>query len=161
MRTYFILFIILQGVIFTAGSTEVVLQLNQLPTTYRAPSNFDMKAEQWLYSANDDIFLIGGKPRGTIYAAYHFLEDINGVHWWTPWGEESVPANMATISGTPTLAGVPAFAYREVLAKHTQVTTEYSEKAFYARNRNNGDGSNLEKIMVGKKNSVAQDLLMV
>ena len=30
-----------------------------------------------------DLILAGGSPRGTLYAAYTFLEDIVGCRWWT------------------------------------------------------------------------------
>jgi hypothetical protein len=134
MKSYFILFVLLVSIVNAVQATETVLQLNQLPATYRAPANFDMKSEQWLYKAGSNVFLFGGEPRGTIYAIYHFLEDVNGIHWWTPWGEESVPASMATISGTPTLADIPAFVYRGCYSSHPTS----AEKPFYARNRTNG-----------------------
>jgi hypothetical protein len=34
------------------------------------------------------LLLAGGRPRGTLYAVYHFLYDYCGVRWWTPWAAD-------------------------------------------------------------------------
>ncbi len=31
------------------------------------------------------LLLAGGRPRGTLYAVYRFLQEQCGVRWWTPW----------------------------------------------------------------------------
>jgi len=31
------------------------------------------------------LLLAGGRPRGTLYAVFRFLQDKLGVRWWTPW----------------------------------------------------------------------------
>lgn len=31
------------------------------------------------------LLLTGGRPRGTLYAVYQFLQEQCGVRWWTPW----------------------------------------------------------------------------
>lgn len=31
------------------------------------------------------LLLAGGRPRGTLYAVYHFLQSHYGARWWTPW----------------------------------------------------------------------------
>jgi hypothetical protein len=58
------------------------------------------------------LLLAGGRPRGTLYAVYHFLQDQCGVRWWAPWA--------TTIPNTPSLRvpaldvrSKPAFEYRE------------------------------------------------
>lgn len=43
-------------------------------------------------AANDNLLIAGGRPRGTLYAASHFLQKYCGVRWWAPWAE-SVPAH--------------------------------------------------------------------
>lgn len=40
------------------------------------------------------LILAGGRPRGTIYAVYTFLEDYCGVRWWTS-TESYVPKNLS------------------------------------------------------------------
>ena len=47
--------------------------------------------EQWVMrTVGRDLVLAGGRPRGTLYAVYRFLEDVVGVHWWNPC-EQTVP----------------------------------------------------------------------
>lgn len=48
------------------------------------------------------LLLAGGRPRGTLYAVYRFLQDSCGVRWWTPWASAvprqpnlSIPADLA------------------------------------------------------------------
>jgi hypothetical protein len=60
----------------------------------------------------DTLILTGGRPRGTLYAVYSFLEDVVGVRWWS--------ASEATVPKKPTLEVpelnvlyVPKLQYRE------------------------------------------------
>lgn len=46
--------------------------------------------ESVLRTAGHNVILTGGRPRGTLYAVYLFLEDTLGCRWYTPWCE-SVP----------------------------------------------------------------------
>jgi hypothetical protein len=77
------------------------------------------------------LFLAGGRPRGTLYAVYTFLEDVLGCRWWT--------SQVSHIPSRPTLAMpvvdevyVPTFSYREQLARET------SDGVFAARMKLNG-----------------------
>lgn len=36
-----------------------------------------------LKTKGDTVYLAGGRPRGTLYAVYTFLEDVLGCRWWT------------------------------------------------------------------------------
>src|SRR4051812_24695765 len=45
--------------------------------------------------AGNKLLLTGGRPRGTLYAIYTFLEDVVGCRWWT--------SSEATVPHTPTL----------------------------------------------------------
>jgi len=38
-----------------------------------------------------DLVLAGGRPRGTIYAVYTFLQDVVGCRWWAP-DAETIPS---------------------------------------------------------------------
>jgi hypothetical protein len=57
------------------------------------------------------LLLAGGRPRGTLYAVDHFLQEQCGVRWWTPWAT-NVP-HQATLR-IPDLdkQEKPAFEYR-------------------------------------------------
>ncbi len=70
--------------------------------------------EEWaMQTSGDALILTGGRPRGTLYAVYHFLEDVCGVHWWTPW-EETVPHTKVLSIPPLNKRGQPAFRYRDI-----------------------------------------------
>ena len=82
-------------------------------------------------TVGNDLILAGGRPRGTLYAVYTFLEDTLGCRWWTP--------TASTIPRTPTVVVedldvryVPEFEYRESLYP------EALEADFSVRNKMNG-----------------------
>ena len=69
--------------------------------------------ERWYMRSSSDgnLILAGGRPRGTIYAAYHFLEDVVGIHWWSPW-EEYVPSQTNLSIAALDRHGEPVFRNR-------------------------------------------------
>jgi hypothetical protein len=91
--------------------------------------------EEWIIrTAGEDLYLLGGRPRGTLYAVYHFLEDQLGVRWWTPW-EETVPSAPTLQVGALNRRGQPGFRYRDMYMIYGQ-----DEGRFAARNRLNREG---------------------
>ena len=44
--------------------------------------------ESLLKTTAGNLVLTGGRPRGTLYAVYEFLENTLGVRWYTPWAEK-------------------------------------------------------------------------
>lgn len=86
-------------------------------TRFAAENGLDgemLGEEQWfIRSVNGNLILTGGRPRGTLYAVYHFLEDVVGVRWWNPW-EEYVPRRSSIRTGTLNLSGEPAFRLRQL-----------------------------------------------
>ncbi|MDX1387894.1 MAG: DUF4838 domain-containing protein, partial [Acidobacteriota bacterium] len=71
-------------------------------------------AEEWVIrTTGGRLVLAGGRPRGTLYAVYHLLEDVVGVRWWTPY-DESVPGKRRLRFRNLAERGEPAFAYRDV-----------------------------------------------
>jgi len=60
----------------------------------------------------DRLLLAGGRPRGTLYAVYRFLQDQCGVRWWTPWATNIPHRATLRIPGL-NLRGRPPFEYRE------------------------------------------------
>jgi hypothetical protein len=65
-----------------------------------------------LRTVGNDLILAGGEPRGTLYAAYTFLEDQAGVHWWAP-DAETVPQRPTLRIDALDRRYVPVFDYRE------------------------------------------------
>ena len=78
------------------------------------PEATGLAAERWgIRSDGRRLYLYGGRPRGVLYAVYHFLEDEVGVRFWTPW-EELVPSRSRLSVGPIDRTGEPAFGYRDV-----------------------------------------------
>jgi len=91
--------------------------------------------EEWFVrTEGDDLIIAGGRPRGTLYAACHFLEDVIGVHWWSPWAE-SVPSMPTIEIGDLDLHGEPVLQYRDIYMLYGG-----DGGAFAARNRLNRQG---------------------
>jgi hypothetical protein len=63
-------------------------------------------------SAGGRLLLAGGRPRGTLYAVYRFLEDYLGVRWYTPWFAQ-YPARPSLAVPALDARGRPAFEYRD------------------------------------------------
>ena len=91
--------------------------------------------EEWIVrTSGRNLCLVGGGPRGTLYAVYHFLEDVVGVHWWTPW-EQAVPSRAELEFGPLNLRERPTFRYRDIYMLYG-----HDGGRFAARNRLNREG---------------------
>ena len=74
----------------------------------------NLTEEAWhIRSCGSDIVLAGGGRRGTLYAAYHFLEDVMGICWWNA-AEEDVPPAGARDLPALDLSGKPYFLQRDM-----------------------------------------------
>ena len=97
-----------------------------------------MPDEAWaVKSSGSDIALVGGGTRGTLYAAYHFLEDVQGVRWWTP-DEETVPVRERWELAPLDLSGRPFFRQRDIYRSFNNIIRDGGR--FSARRRLNRDG---------------------
>jgi hypothetical protein len=98
--------------------------------------------EEWrIRTDGENLVLVGGRPRGTLYAVYRFLEDFVGVRWWTPF-EETVPRRQNLAIGEIDVGGQPAFVYRDLHGVR-------GPAVFHARNRANGHYSFLSTAYGG------------
>jgi hypothetical protein len=116
------------------------------PTARSRAVGFDTEAlgaEEWrIRTVGDDLILVVGRPRGTLYAVYRFLEDHAGVRWWNPF-EEHVPYRP-DLEVEVDAAGRPAFAYRDVQGVR-------GPAVFHARSRANGHFSFLTPVYGGSE----------
>ena len=95
----------------------------------------ELGPEEWVIRAiGDDLVIIGGRPRGTLYGVYHFLEDVLGVHWWNPF-EETVPHTPTLVLKPIDRRGQPTLRYRDIYMLYGQ-----DRGRFAARNRLNRQG---------------------
>lgn len=94
---------------FYIGHTDYALKNNILATA----------EENWIIKLNDgNVVLTGGKnkgERGTLYAVYHFLEDIVGVRWWSRWEEHIPSLDELSLEDDFYKSETPFFPFRKIL----------------------------------------------
>jgi hypothetical protein len=91
--------------------------------------------EEWVMrTVGNHLVLLGGRPRGTLYAVYRFLEDVIGVHWWNPW-EETIPSRPTLSVEGLNRRSKPTFRYRDIYMLYGN-----DGGRFAARNRLNRQG---------------------
>ncbi len=82
-------------------------------------------------TAGDDLILAGGRPRGTLYAVYTFLEDHVGCRWWMP-TVSTIPKKPTLKTGKLDVRYVPPVEYRETTWRQA-----YDSNDWAARNKFN------------------------
>jgi hypothetical protein len=94
-------------------------------------------------TVGSDLILAGGRPRGTLYAVYTFLEDVAGCRWWT--------SKVSTIPRKPMLTVadldvrfVPRLEYRE------SFWFDALDGDWAVRNKCNGHSDRLDAARGGK-----------
>jgi len=65
-------------------------------------------------TVGNKLILAGGRPRGTLYAVFQFLEDVAGCRWWTP-TEKDIPHKSTFNIPPQNTVYIPPFRYRENL----------------------------------------------
>jgi len=130
----------------TGGTFAVVEESGDVagPCLYVGPTAFARACgldpgtwgpERWaLRTVGADLVLVGGRPRGTLYAVYHFLEDALGVRWWNAL-EEYVPHQPTLRLAALDRQGEPRFRYRDIYLLYA-----HDGGRFGVRNRLNGQG---------------------
>jgi uncharacterized protein DUF4838 len=104
--------------------------------------------EEWVIkTVGDTLFIAGGKPRGTLYGVYAFLETQAGISWLTP-AAEFVPSKPTFVIPQLDIQAEPAFAVRYIasgfgLQKPTLAMRQRYQR-FVTRNRQNGAYGSVE-----------------
>lgn len=96
-----------------------------------------------LRTAGDDLILAGGRPRGTLYAVYTFLEDQLGCRWWSS-TESKIPRKRMIVVDKLDIRYVPPLEYR------SPFWTDAFDGDWSARNKANGQSHRLEAKHGGK-----------
>ena len=86
-----------------------------------------------LRTAQNQLIIAGGKPRGTFYGVYELLEAKLGVRWFTPEVESVPTTNRLTLPALDEKQ-LPALEYREVFWTEMMRNAEFA-----ARHRLNGE----------------------
>ncbi len=95
--------------------------------------------EEWVVKTFGDALVItGGRPRGTLYGVYDFLENQVGVHWLDR-GAEVAPKRPTLTVGPLDRRAKPAFRMRN----NYPTRLDEGEMRFRVRNRQNYHGANV------------------
>jgi Domain of unknown function (DUF4838)/Glycosyl hydrolase family 67 N-terminus len=94
-------------------------------------------------TAGGDLILAGGRPRGTLYAVYTFLEDQAGCRWWSS-KVSTIPKKPTFEVGELNIHYVPPLEYRESFW-HDAFDGDWA-----VRNKCNGNSERLDAARGGK-----------
>ncbi|MFH1422763.1 MAG: DUF4838 domain-containing protein [Planctomycetota bacterium] len=94
-------------------------------------------------TVGNDIILAGGRPRGTLYAVYTFLENQFGCRWWAS-NATTIPAKSVLEVGNIDTRYVPVLEYRE------PYWFDAFDGDWAVRNKCNGQGARLDVKQGGK-----------
>jgi len=91
----------------------------------------------------DDLILAGGRPRGTLYAVYTFLEEHVGCRWWSS-KASNIPVKPTLRIGRLNVRYVPPLEYRE------SFWFDAFDGDWAVRNKSNGNSERLDAKRGGK-----------
>jgi len=94
-------------------------------------------------TVGNDVWLAGGRPRGTLYAVYTFLEDYVGCRWWSS-KVSTIPKKPTLTVGPMNVRFVPRLEYRE------SFWYDAFDGDWAARNKCNGNSERLDEKHGGK-----------
>lgn len=89
------------------------------------------------------LILAGGRPRGTLYAVYTFLEDHLGCRWWSS-TESTIPSRPTIVLNGIDVRYVPVLEYRE------PYWFDALDGDWAVRNKCNGNGARIDAARGGK-----------
>lgn len=95
-------------------------------------------------TVSNGVILAGGRPRGTLYAVYSFLEDHVGCRWWSE-SDSTIPSTPSLVIPDLNVTYVPPFDYRQVSYLNAR------DKDFSARNKLNGHVQQVNKKRGGRR----------
>ena len=141
------------GITFDIKSEEnVPLDRPQILVGVGARVKSLLPKENWNTLAADEVViktignhlvLAGGRPRGTLYAVFQFIEEQLGVRWWTP-TEQHVPRHNQLIIPALNINYKPYFTYREHFTN-----TVMNDPLFATRMRENGENQKQDEALGG------------
>ncbi len=94
-------------------------------------------------TVGDDLILAGGRPRGTLYAVYTFLEENIGCRWWSS-KASTIPVKPTLRIGRLNVRYVPPLEYRETF------WFDSFDGDWAVRNKSNGNSEQLDAKRGGK-----------
>ena len=97
-----------------ASDKVIYLGFEETPSDFKdglGTSNFG-KEEYIIRTNKNQLFIAGGKPRGTLYGVIGFLSDQLGCRWYTP-GFAKIPKQEDVVIKDLDIREKPVFEYRE------------------------------------------------
>jgi hypothetical protein len=94
-------------------------------------------------TVGDDLILAGGRPRGTLYAVYTFLEEQVGCRWWSS-KASTIPVKPTLEIGRLNIRYIPPLEYRE------SFWFDAFDGDWAVRNKSNGNSERLDDKRGGK-----------
>ena len=96
------------------GSPRILIGQSNTVKTHLAGFDWESLGHDGIVikTVGQDLILAGGRPRGTLYAVYTFLEDVVGCRWWTE-SAEHIPSLPKLEVPNLDVTHVPPFGYRE------------------------------------------------
>ena len=139
-----------------AGAVEGKKRIHVGWTDFAAQNGIDCEKlgeEEWaIRTVGDDLILTGGRPRGTLYAVYEFLESRAGCRWVTP-NTDVIPSDRDFAIPALDTRGQPGFSWREttLYQRHDEPKrfTKEDYARFLVRNRYNGGSFWLDEPRFG------------
>jgi len=96
-----------------------------------------------IHTSPPHLLLVGGEPRGTLYAVYTFLEDFLGCRWWTS-RASTIPQRTTIKTGPINVRQVPILENREPFF------ADAFDGDWAVRNKANGASARLDEARGGK-----------
>lgn len=84
----------------------------------------------------EQVVLLGGSPRATLYAVYHFLEHYVGYRWFEP-GDDAIPTVSRLEVGDINDVEEPVYTFRSIIDFPFTVERMLKEADWVAKNRLN------------------------
>jgi hypothetical protein len=109
--------------------------------------------EEWILRAvGDNLIIAGGRPRGTLYAVYEFLESQAGCHWLDR-DTEIVPSKPNLAVSRLDICNQPAFWWRSLYSGFFDLKPSKEKRAkeqlFRLRNKANAEDAGVNRARFG------------
>ena len=117
--------------VFVGGSERIEKMLADVDFTALGTDGIVMR------TVGDDLVLSGGRPRGTLYAVYTFLQDVVGCRWYAGTNRPTDPVEMIPRKPTLEIAELDVV-YRPPLDFRQHYTEAVRDPLFAVKLRLNG-----------------------
>ncbi len=110
-----------------AGVPQIVVGTGGRAKTLLSKQNWQALGADGIViqTIGNSLVIAGGRPRGTLYAVFQFLEDAVGCRWWTA-TEQFVPRKTVLEIQPQNVVYTPPFSYREHFTTAVRENPEFA-----------------------------------